>query len=93
MLSFHCQLLRVWAACWRTPSPNVGKIYVENERARLTHRLAKIHEEDGKLQEAATIMQELQVETYGSMERKEKVRGRSFRFGLTSARFWAERKF
>lgn len=50
-----------------------GKIYVENERARLTHTLAKIHENDGKLAEAAKIMQELQVETYGSMERKEKV--------------------
>merc|ERR1712227_414556 len=50
-----------------------GKIYVENERARLTHRLAKIHEKDGNKEEAAKIMQELQVETYGSMERQEKV--------------------
>lgn len=50
-----------------------GKIYVENERARLTHRLAGIHEKDGKPGEAAKIMQELQVETYGSMERQEKV--------------------
>jgi len=50
-----------------------GKIYVENERARLTHRLAKIHEQDGNKEEAAKIMQELQVETYGSMERQEKV--------------------
>jgi len=50
-----------------------GKIYVENERARLTHILAKIHEADGNVQEAAKIMQELQVETYGSMERQEKV--------------------
>jgi hypothetical protein len=50
-----------------------GKIYVENERARLTHRLAKMKEEEGDLQEAARILQELQVETYGSMERKEKV--------------------
>jgi len=50
-----------------------GKIYVEVERARLTHRLAKMHEADGKVPEAAKIMQELQVETYGSMERKEKV--------------------
>merc|ERR1719318_1793595 len=50
-----------------------GKIYVENERARLTHRLAKIHEGGGKVEEAAKIMQELQVETYGSMEREEKV--------------------
>jgi len=50
-----------------------GKIYVENERARLTHRLAKIKEAEGDLKEAAKIMQDLQVETYGSMERKEKV--------------------
>ncbi len=50
-----------------------GKIYVEVERARLTHRLAKMQEEDGKITEAAKTMQELQVETCGSMERKEKV--------------------
>merc|ERR1712242_119620 len=50
-----------------------GKIYVENERARLTHRLAMMKEKDGGIKEAATIMQELAVETYGSMERKEKV--------------------
>merc|ERR1719452_355364 len=50
-----------------------GKIYVENERARLTHRLAKIHEKDDNVAEAAKLMQELQVETYGSMERTEKV--------------------
>merc|ERR1711874_599041 len=50
-----------------------GKIYVENERARLTHRLSLIHETDDNIAEAAKIMQDLQVETYGSMERKEKV--------------------
>jgi 26S proteasome regulatory subunit N5 len=50
-----------------------GKIYMENERSRLTHCLAMIHEKDGDVTEAAKIMQELQVETYGSMERKEKV--------------------
>ncbi|CAG9773861.1 unnamed protein product [Ceutorhynchus assimilis] len=50
-----------------------GKIYVEVERARLTHKLAKIREEEGNVQEAANIIQELQVETYGSMEKKEKV--------------------
>lgn len=50
-----------------------GKIYVEVERARLTHRLAMMKEKDGDVAEAAKIMQELQVETYGSMERKEKV--------------------
>ena len=46
---------------------------MEVERARLTHRLSKIYEADGKVSEAAKVMQELQVETYGSMERKEKV--------------------
>lgn len=50
-----------------------GKIYVEVERARLTHKLSKIKEAEGKLEEAATVMQELQVETFGSMDRKEKV--------------------
>ncbi|XP_043479621.1 26S proteasome non-ATPase regulatory subunit 12 [Leptopilina heterotoma] len=49
-----------------------GKIYVEVERARLTHRLAKLKEEDGDVTEAASVMMELQVETYGSMSRKEK---------------------
>ena len=38
-----------------------GKIYVENERARLTHRLSLIHEADDNVTEAAKIMQELQV--------------------------------
>jgi 26S proteasome regulatory subunit N5 len=50
-----------------------GKIYVEVERARLTHKLAKMKEEEGKIEEAANIMQELQIETFGSMERREKV--------------------
>merc|ERR1712241_1165706 len=50
-----------------------GKIYVEVERARLTHRLSMMKEAEGKIEEASKIMQELQVETYGSMERKEKV--------------------
>lgn len=50
-----------------------GKIYVEVERARLTHKLAMIKESEGDITEAATILQELQVETFGSMDRKEKV--------------------
>ncbi|XP_031558598.1 26S proteasome non-ATPase regulatory subunit 12-like [Actinia tenebrosa] len=50
-----------------------GKIYVEIERARLSRMLAKIKEDDGDISEAANILQELQVETFGSMERKEKV--------------------
>lgn len=49
-----------------------GKIYVELERARLTHALAIIKEEDGDVSGAATVMLELQIETYGSMTRLEK---------------------
>ncbi|KHN75648.1 26S proteasome non-ATPase regulatory subunit 12 [Toxocara canis] len=50
-----------------------GKIYVEVERARLTSRLVKKLESEGKIDEAAAMLLELQVETYGSMEMKEKV--------------------
>lgn len=50
-----------------------GKIYVEVERARLTKILADIKENDGDVAGAATIMEELQVETYGSMDKREKV--------------------
>uniref|UniRef100_G1N6B8 Proteasome 26S subunit, non-ATPase 12 n=1 Tax=Meleagris gallopavo TaxID=9103 RepID=G1N6B8_MELGA len=50
-----------------------GKIYVEIERARLTKTLATIKEQNGEVKEAASILQELQVETYGSMEKKERV--------------------
>lgn len=49
-----------------------GKIYVENERARLTKILAGIKEAAGQVKEASEILQEVQVETYGSMEKKEK---------------------
>ena len=83
-----------------------GKIYVEVERARLTHRLSQMQEKDGDIAAAAKTMQDLQgklirtdyapltlfgfwaihkhrvdklyvsffaVETYGSMDKKEKV--------------------
>lgn len=49
-----------------------GKIFVELERARLTRTLAKIKESKGDIDGAATIMQEMQVETFGGMERIEK---------------------
>ena len=50
-----------------------GKIYVELERARLTLKLAHIKEGQNKIKEACTVLQDLQVETFGSMDRKEKV--------------------
>lgn len=50
-----------------------GKIYVEIERARLTRILAQYKESKGEIEVAANILQELQVETYGSMEKREKI--------------------
>lgn len=42
-------------------------------RARITRTLATIRENEGKVSEASELMQDLQVETFGSMERPEKV--------------------
>lgn len=53
-------------------SVSEGKIYVEVERARLTHKLAQLKEEDGDTLGAANVMLELQIETYGSMSKLEK---------------------
>jgi 26S proteasome regulatory subunit N5 len=49
-----------------------GKIFVEKQRARLTRILAKIREDEGQVSEAANILQEVQVETFGSMKKQEK---------------------
>eukprot|EP01130_Rhizamoeba_saxonica_P012196 TRINITY_DN5124_c0_g1_i1.p1 TRINITY_DN5124_c0_g1~~TRINITY_DN5124_c0_g1_i1.p1 ORF type:complete len:443 (-),score=103.53 TRINITY_DN5124_c0_g1_i1:110-1411(-) len=49
-----------------------GKIFVEKERARLTRILANIRESEGNIEEAARIIQEVQVETYGAMKKREK---------------------
>lgn len=38
-----------------------GKIYVEVERARLTYKLAQMREAEGNLDEACSIMLDLQV--------------------------------
>ncbi|GMT14449.1 hypothetical protein PFISCL1PPCAC_5746, partial [Pristionchus fissidentatus] len=51
-----------------------GKIYVENERARLTSIVIDRLEKEGKVDEAATMLLDLQVETYGTMPMKEKVK-------------------
>ncbi|KAL5107254.1 26S proteasome non-ATPase regulatory subunit 12 [Taenia crassiceps] len=50
-----------------------GKIYVEVERARLTRMLAQIKESNGLMDEAADVLQEVKVETFGSMDKREKV--------------------
>lgn len=59
-------------ATYSTHALNAYQIYVEVERARLTHRLAQIKETEGDTAAAASVMMELQVETYGSMSRREK---------------------
>lgn len=49
-----------------------GKIFVEVERARVTRILSDIKKKQGDLKAATEILCELQVETFGSMERREK---------------------
>ncbi|EGC29179.1 hypothetical protein DICPUDRAFT_84782, partial [Dictyostelium purpureum] len=43
------------------------------ERARLTKTLSKIKEDEGDVTEAAKILQDLQVETYSTMDKREKI--------------------
>lgn len=49
-----------------------GKIFVEVERARLTRHCSRIKEKEGNLEEATTLLQEVQVETFVAMEKREK---------------------
>ncbi|KAI2474492.1 26S proteasome non-ATPase regulatory protein [Pyrenophora tritici-repentis] len=49
-----------------------GKIFVEVERARVTRILSNIKKEQGDIDSATDILCELQVETFGSMTRREK---------------------
>jgi 26S proteasome regulatory subunit N5 len=50
-----------------------GKLFLEAERARLTRALAKIKEDAGLISEAADCLQEVHVETYGSLSKREKI--------------------
>ena len=49
-----------------------GKMFVEAESARLHLRLALLHEEDGDIGAACDMIQDVHVETFGSVSRKEK---------------------
>ncbi|KAI9504421.1 PCI domain-containing protein [Coemansia spiralis] len=49
-----------------------GKIHVEVERARLTRKRVEIYEKHDQIKEACDTLQEIQAETYGSMDRREK---------------------
>lgn len=49
-----------------------GKMFVELERARLTRTLSQMEEANGDVAAAASLLQEVQVETVGAMEIREK---------------------
>ena len=50
-----------------------GKMFLEREYANCTRQLCEMMEEDGKVDEATKIIQEIQIETYGSLQTVEKV--------------------
>jgi 26S proteasome regulatory subunit N5 len=50
-----------------------GKMFLEREFANSTKWLCEMLEEDGKIDEATKIIQEIQIETYGSLQTVEKV--------------------
>lgn len=50
-----------------------GKIYLEVERAALTMTIARHLEAEGKIDEAAEMLQEVAVETFGAMTQREKL--------------------
>ena len=50
-----------------------GKMILEREYAQCTQQLVMMYEADGKIEEACKIIQEIQIETYGSLQNKEKV--------------------
>jgi len=56
----------------RLRSITEGKLHVEEHHAKLTSMLASLAEKKGNIKEAASILQEVQVETYGSLDKRSK---------------------
>jgi 26S proteasome regulatory subunit N5 len=50
-----------------------GKIFLERERAQLTRVAATLREEAGDIHGASQLLQQVHVETYGSLSKREKV--------------------
>jgi len=50
-----------------------GKMFLEREYSQATKTLCEYLEQDGKAEEGTKIIQEIQIETYGSLEVAEKV--------------------
>jgi 26S proteasome regulatory subunit N5 len=44
-----------------------GKMFVEREYASCTRQVVEMYEADGKIEEAVKQIQEIQIETYGSL--------------------------
>ena len=63
-----------------------GKMFLEREYAQSTMKLCEYLEEDKKADEATDIIQEIQIETYGSLEVKEKLEFILYQMKLTLAR-------
>ena len=64
-----------------------GKFFVEVEYARCIRMYCEMKEADGDVEDACRILQEVPVETYGSMDRQEK-----FEFILYQMRMVLARK-
>jgi len=60
-----------------------GKIYVEIERSRIARMQAQLLEQENKLVEACEVLQDVQIETIGSMEAPEKIDFILYHFRLT----------
>jgi 26S proteasome regulatory subunit N5 len=60
-----------------------GKIYVEIERSRIARMQAQLLEAENKLIEACEVLQDVQIETIGSMEAPEKIDFILYHFRLT----------
>ncbi|ORM41567.1 26S proteasome non-ATPase regulatory subunit 12 [Babesia sp. Xinjiang] len=52
----------------------LGKMFLEVQRAELAYTLAKIREDAGEIDEAANIMHNVEIETFGVLPKTEKVR-------------------
>ncbi|GFE55210.1 26S proteasome subunit [Babesia ovis] len=52
----------------------LGKMFLEVQRAELAYTLTKIREEAGEIEEAANVMHNIEVETFGVLPKKDKVR-------------------
>ena len=50
-----------------------GKMFLEREFSQVVRWIAEMMEADGKHDEATKLIQEIQIETYGSLQTQEKV--------------------